>query len=120
MKRHIRLGDRNEDKTFVQRAREVASMAEAEKAAAKAKKLWLIEQEENTGYDTYDSAVVVAASAEMAKLIHPSAYVGANADWSRDGPWASSPANVKATYLGICTSTEYEPGDVVCSSFNAG
>jgi len=35
-------------------------------------KLWIIEQEENGGYDTYDSAVVAAMTEEEAKRIHPS------------------------------------------------
>ena len=34
-------------------------------------KLWKIYQDVNTGYDTYDSAVVVAATIEEACAIHP-------------------------------------------------
>lgn len=33
--------------------------------------LYLIWQEKNTNYDTYDSAVVAAESAEDARWIHP-------------------------------------------------
>ena len=34
--------------------------------------LYLISQNHNNDYDTYDSAVVVAESAESAKRMHPS------------------------------------------------
>lgn len=78
-------------------------------------KLWLITQDENKGYDTHDSAVVVAASEEDAKQIDVGGW-----DWkeTRYTSWASSPDKVEARCLGDAT-----PGlerGVVLSSFNAG
>jgi hypothetical protein len=80
-------------------------------------KLWLISQNQTTGYDTYDSAVVVAESETEAKSIHPSGYAD---EWSDRHPlWATSPNNVTARYLGENSST-FKNGDVICASFNAG
>lgn len=36
-----------------------------------AMKLWLLEQDEHNGYDTYDSLVVAAESEDEARAIHP-------------------------------------------------
>lgn len=94
-------------------------------------KLWLIEQEENGGYDTYDSAVVAAITEADAKRIHPSGQ--ANKNWRDDmegseehgswqypyTTWASRPDNVKATVIGDAHAS-VAAGDVLCSSFNAG
>lgn len=33
--------------------------------------IYLISQNSHTGYDTYDSAVVVAESADAARFLHP-------------------------------------------------
>ena len=75
-------------------------------------KLWLISQEENTGWDTYDSIVVAAKTEEEARLINP---VG---EWKLYSAWCSSPDKVNVEYLGIATEG-VEPG-IVLSSFNAG
>lgn len=75
-------------------------------------KLWLISQEENTGWDTYDSAVVAAKTAEEARLINP------EGKWGTYPTWCSSPDKVHVKYLGIATE-DVEPG-IVLSSFNAG
>ena len=75
-------------------------------------KLWLISQEENTGWDTYDSAVVAAKTAEEARLINP------EGEWGTYPTWYSSPDKVHVEYLGIATEG-VEPG-IVLSSFNAG
>lgn len=76
-------------------------------------KLWLISQEENTGWDTYDSAVVAAETTEKARLINP------DGEWSTySASWCSSPDKVHVEYLGIATEG-VEPG-IVLSSFNAG
>ena len=70
-------------------------------------KLFLIEQSENTGYDTYDSAVVVAESDEVARDIDPSRD-GELIKWDRDyslcWDWCEHPENVKVTYLGEAVS----------------
>ena len=75
-------------------------------------KLWLISQEENTGWDTYDSAVVAAKTEEEARLINP------DGGWNLSSAWCSSPDKVHIEYLGIATEG-VEPG-IVLSSFNAG
>lgn len=76
-------------------------------------KLWLISQHTNNGYDTYDSAVVAAATEEEASQINPDGKWGEL--WSG---WCSSPEQVNIEYIGIATEG-VEPG-VVLSSFNAG
>jgi hypothetical protein len=85
-------------------------------------KLWLISQDINTGYDTYDSAVVAAEDEASAKLIHPSG--DRQMVWrdtghvDRDyGAWTSK-EHVQCRYLGEATSN-VEAG-VICASFNAG
>ncbi len=79
-------------------------------------KLWLIKQNANTGYDTFDLAVVVAADEEAAKCIHPR---GEQTYWEDawDSCWATHLSQVTAEYLG---ETELPAGRVVCASFNAG
>lgn len=75
-------------------------------------KLWLISQEENTGWDTYDSAVVAAKTEEEARLTNP------DGEWNLSYAWCSSPDKVHVEYLGIATEG-VEPG-IILSSFNAG
>lgn len=77
-------------------------------------KLWIIEQDQESGWDTYDSAVVAAETEEEAKAIHPSGR------WDKPyHDWAHSPDQVKATLIGNAHES-LNPGDVICSSFNAG
>ena len=77
--------------------------------------LYLISQDENRGYDTYDSAVVVAESEEEARNTLP-------ADWIQWGesysPWVSSPDKVSVELVG--TAAKGSEKGVVCASFNAG
>lgn len=102
-------------------------------------KLYRISQTVNSGYDTYDSAVVAAESEEDARHMQPSGAVPADYDgevfpidkadddaflatWCEehfcsrvfDG-WAQ-PKHVKVEYLG----ETQRPRGVVCASFNAG
>ena len=79
--------------------------------------IYLISQTANTGYDTYDSAVVCAENADEARKIHPSKYYSLDntEDWSLD--W-SLPQYVKVKLLGTAEKT-MERG-IVCASFNAG
>lgn len=78
--------------------------------------LYLLTQDENSGYDSYDSCVVVATSPEDAILITPD-----NSLWSDRffDSWCSSPEQVTCTYIGIADGSLSE-GSVICSSFNAG
>lgn len=80
---------------------------------------YLIWQNENKGYDTYDSVVVAAEDEESAKLIHPSAY-GENPwidSWSSG--WCSSPEDVKVELVGTYEGKKTEP-HIILASFNAG
>jgi len=94
--------------------------------------LWLLTQTRNKGYDTYDSCVVAAASADEAKKIHPRGdrfWDGggwADKDGNRSPSWMSSDGfgwardadDVTATLIGVANSS-IKPG-VLCASFNAG
>lgn len=82
--------------------------------------LYLISQTENTGYDTYNAAVVAAPDEVAARRIHPSKYYQdwLEKGWGRYDSWATDPANVEVKFLG-----EAEPDikqGVVLASFNAG
>ena len=80
--------------------------------------LYLISEVGHGGYDTYDSAVVVASTAAKAKLIHPDGDGRA-----LDGDdWPSWPRNVEditATRIGTA-GPKLKAGEVVCASYNAG
>jgi len=75
-------------------------------------KLWLITQTANTGYDTYDGAVVVAPNAEEARRIQIGTVRKPYATWTK-------PENVEAQCIGDA-DPDLEAGYVVLSSFNAG
>lgn len=96
-------------------------------------KIYLLTQNQNTGYDTYDGVVVVADSEEEAKKIHPSEYYIFQDDgWyfkysdgkindTREytaGGWAEV-EDITATIIGESDGT-FGAGTVVCASFNAG
>lgn len=72
--------------------------------------LYLLTQDENTGYDTYDSCVVVANNEEEARIISPSRF--------DNRTWTSS-ENVKVLLIGKAHK-DMILGKVVCASFNAG
>jgi len=77
-------------------------------------KLYLISQSFDRGYDTFDSAVVVARNEEDARNMLPSEYAGA----PRYSTWAA-PEHVTVHYLGTAKAGS-KAGDVVMASFNAG
>jgi len=78
--------------------------------------LYLISQNVNRGWDTYDSAVVAAESEEAARSIHPGK---ANWDGKSEmyGTWCAK-EDVYARLIGKA-ARGIQPG-VVCASFNAG
>ena len=84
-------------------------------------KLWLISQNINDDYDTYDSAVVVAKNEEEARRIHPNGQLvwdGATLnEWGAPYSTWVHPSNVQVTLIG--TARKGLTG-VVCASFNAG
>ena len=85
-------------------------------------KIFKIWQEENNGYDTYDSAVVIAENVTEAKKFHP----GGTYDYDEEGngkedrpygTWVKRKF-VKARKIGE-TKHNCEKG-VIVASFNAG
>ncbi len=97
--------------------------------------IYVISQDSNTGYDTYDSAVVVAESADTARLLHPGGWVWdtdrkcwvcENDVSSGDRKWWDPPDrsgwchpdNVTVEHVG--TAREGQQPGVICASFNAG
>jgi len=77
-------------------------------------KLYLISQNSNSTYDTYDSAVVCALSVEEARNIHPG-----NDKWGRSlSTWCNAPSDVTVEYIG--EAQDAMPPGIVCASFNAG
>lgn len=83
-------------------------------------KLFLISQEENTGYDTFDSAVVAAMTEEDAQKVipyNPNCFDGTEKrTWG--GTWAWNKDAVEVKLIG--TTNKYKAGTVICASFNAG
>lgn len=76
--------------------------------------LYLIWQDVNNGWDTYDSAVVVAKTEEEARNMLP--YVPNEAyDW-KSGSWAD-PKYVQVRQIGHALAGET---GIICASFNAG
>jgi hypothetical protein len=96
----------------------------AEHRGRRAMNLWLITQSVNNGYDTYDCAVVAAATSDEACAIHPTGEVFGSITYkprsywhSVFSDWVSSPDQVEATHIG---TTDLPAGTVVCASFNSG
>ena len=80
--------------------------------------LYLISQNHNNDYDTYDSAVVVAESAESAKRMHPSSgQLDVKQTMFSRNDWAN-PEYVEVVYLGKADIIDGRK--VICASFNAG
>jgi hypothetical protein len=85
--------------------------------------LYLISQEVNNDYDTYDSAIVCAKNGDEAKEIHPDGYLSIK-DWpfidtDKDdlGSWAKI-ENVKVKLVGLADKNIKK--GVVCASFRTG
>ncbi len=73
-------------------------------------KLYLISQSANSGYDTFDSAVVVAPDEETARNISPDTWNG--------GAWCKRPDQVTVAHIG--EAAEGTKQGVILASFNAG
>jgi hypothetical protein len=82
--------------------------------------LYLVSQNENNHYDTYDSFVIACESEEEARHTNPQdGCVMPKKDWLYlYSSWCSSPDHVTVTYLGIADASVKH--GIVCSSFNAG
>ena len=86
-------------------------------------KLYLLTQNTNLDYNTYDSCVVVARSKQAAVKIHPDysekelkRATEAN-KYGLFSTWAA-PSEVTATYLGRA-SNKLDENEVICASFIA-
>jgi hypothetical protein len=93
------------------------------------KYLYLLTQDFNRGYDTFDSCVVCADSEEAAKQIHPRGAIYVESRWCEedrymvwggwgDNDWAFKPEQVTVVRIGV--ADESTAIGVVCASFNAG
>ena len=80
-------------------------------------KLFLLTQFQETGYDTYESAVVVAPDEETARQMNPED--GEQMEWGAEyGTWCNRPEDVTVRYLGeAADDAEY---GILCASFHAG
>lgn len=88
--------------------------------------IYLISQDQNTDYDTYNNAVVVANNEDEAQHFNIDACeIITDDEWKKDYSnkpwmsWCSSPEHVFVEYIGEYIGEETEPY-IVCSSFNAG
>ncbi|MDY0251183.1 MAG: hypothetical protein RBR45_14205 [Pseudomonas sp.] len=89
--------------------------------------IYLIEQNVNSDWDFYDSAVVVAPDIQTARFTHPdneSIWNGktwvdkkTRLDLFVTEPWCH-PSHVDVQLIGVA-SEKTQPG-VICASFNAG
>ena len=83
-------------------------------------KLFKISQNVNTGYDTYDSAIVCAKNEAEAKAMHPNGnltYDDYEEGKTQYGTWCKKEfVNVK--YIG--EAKEGLAKGIICASFNAG
>ncbi len=80
-------------------------------------KLFLICQEQNNSYETYDSAVVAAPDEDTARQMDPGN--GGEMEWGTPySSWCESPNHVTVRYIGDAAD-DVDQG-VVCASFNAG
>ena len=79
--------------------------------------LYLLEQNDNTGYDTYDSCVVCAENEQDAITISPDSRYTIEQKHP-DTSWARSIESVTCEFLGVANEN-IERG-IVLASFNAG
>ncbi len=87
-------------------------------------KLWMISQDENSGWDTYDSAVVAAMDKEDAVAIGPNGTTWNGSFWAYEngtecvGVWCSNPDAVTVRLIG--EASPWVDAGVIVASFNAG
>ncbi len=79
--------------------------------------LYLLEQDENDGWDTYSACIVCAESVEDAKTIDPDGNDFVENE-EKHYSWAKTRKGIKCTKIGVAT-VEMER-DVVLASFHAG
>lgn len=84
-------------------------------------KLYLLTQNDNNGYETYDSCIVCAKDEKEAKTISPEGGIfvettGKKSSWYP--AWAKRASSITCEEIG--TANEAQKKGVVLSSFNAG
>lgn len=84
-------------------------------------RLYLISQDSNDDYDTYDAAVVAAPDEDTARNMNPhNGKPMTKEDWNAPyTDWCRSPHDVKVELLGNYTKDDGIPC-VILASFNAG
>ena len=81
-------------------------------------KLYLISQDQNNEYETFDSAVVAAPDKKTARNMNPNTG-NPMKNWNSPySTWCNGKKKVTVRYLGEAVD-DVEKG-VVCASFNAG
>ena len=78
--------------------------------------IYLIEQNTNNNYDTFDSAVVAASTEDEARLIHPSGIENWDGKSREHGEWVNTEM-VAVTLIGLAVNNKK---GVLLASFNAG
>ena len=79
--------------------------------------LYLLKQDVNIDWDTYDSVIVCAESEEEAVKIHPNGDFF-DTGWEWPEGWVETPSQVRCQKIGVADES-VEKG-VVLASFNAG
>lgn len=78
--------------------------------------LYLVKQDENTDWDTYDSFVCAAETEDDARNLVPDEFTSFGDSLSS---WCSSPDKATVTLIGVAVKN-VEEGEILCASFNAG
>ena len=84
-------------------------------------KLFLVSQNHNNNYDTFDSFVCAAKNENQAKNISP---YGKYINWEKinefdSSSWVDKKDKINVKYIGEA-SPEYTKRQIICASFNAG
>ena len=79
-------------------------------------KIYKVSQDENDGYDTYNSFVCYAEDEDTARNTHPD---GRENIEDRSYVW-TKPEFVKVEYLGESNQIFRKNREIICASFNAG
>ena len=76
--------------------------------------IYLVEQDENIGYDTYNSFICVAIDKDNASKLNPDGSGWGNS-WTA---WCGSPSDTAVTLIGKAKHNDEER--IILASFNAG
>lgn len=78
--------------------------------------IYLIEQNQNDDYDTYDSAIVTAETEDKAKITHPDG----RPDWDGKETNYSDWCDSKYVTVTLVGKSDVKTSGVLLASFNAG